>query len=93
MVLSVTSISDVESRSNCRSSMKLNNSHMWMYNTIHKIQMNPKLSWGDFMIEHKYVEYLKVLMEDGLIVFDDGKYITTEHGQTVMDTIEVYREL
>lgn len=73
--------------------MKFIKAHIWMHETYNKIQRNNKFSFGDFMIEQSNAEYMKVLMEDGLMVFGDGKYIITEKGQDIIDTIDAYREL
>jgi len=74
--------------------MIFNNSHVWLYK-CHKAMTQPhsKLYFGDFMLASSDLEYMMVLMEDGLVVFNDGLYELTEAGHDIITMIDSYKEL
>lgn len=72
--------------------MKFIKAHLWLHRKAMRGSVTD-LPIHEIVASAVELEYFKVLLEDDLIVFDDGKYMATEQGILVIDTISAFREL
>ena len=69
--------------------MKLIKAHIWLQAKVMKGSVTD-LPVYEMIVSEQDKDYFRVLLEDELIAFDDGKYIVTEKGILIIDTITAF---